>query len=73
MPRDPVLHSNEPSAADSPFDIDDGVDDAALTAVMRHVRAGADEIRVGEQLQDRENDGHRSAAHAVSARQRVIE
>jgi hypothetical protein len=26
MPRDPAVHSNEPSAADSPFDVDDNVD-----------------------------------------------
>jgi hypothetical protein len=44
MPRDAVVHSNEPSAVDSPFDVGDGVDDAALAAVMRHVRAGAGKI-----------------------------
>jgi hypothetical protein len=41
MPPDPVIHSNQPSAADSPFDVADEVDEAALAAVMRHVPLGA--------------------------------
>ena len=41
MPRDPVIHSNQPSAADSPFDVADEVDEAALAAVMRYVPLGA--------------------------------
>ena len=41
MPHDPTTHSNQPSAADSPFDVADEVDDAALAAVMRHVPLGA--------------------------------
>src|SRR5215471_15383749 len=41
MPRDPVIHSNQPSAADSPFDVADEVDEAALAAVMRRVPLGA--------------------------------
>jgi hypothetical protein len=44
MPRDPVIHSQEPSAADSPFDLADEVDDAVLAAVMRHVPLGAGEF-----------------------------
>jgi hypothetical protein len=35
------LHSDEPSAADSPFEVADEVDDAALAAVMRDVPLGA--------------------------------
>jgi hypothetical protein len=41
MPRDPVVHSNQFSAADSPFDVLDG---AALAVVMRHVPLGAGEF-----------------------------
>ena len=41
MPRDPVIHSNQPSAADSPLDVADEVDEAALAAVMQHVPLGA--------------------------------
>jgi hypothetical protein len=41
LPQDPAVHSSEPSAADSPFDVADEVDDAALAAVMRHVPWGA--------------------------------
>jgi hypothetical protein len=36
------VHSDESSAADSPFDVADEVDDAALAAVMRDVPLGAD-------------------------------
>jgi hypothetical protein len=35
------VHSDEPSAADSPLDVADEVDDAALAAVMRQVPLGA--------------------------------
>jgi hypothetical protein len=35
------VHSDEPSAADSLFDVADEVDDAALAAVMRQVPLGA--------------------------------
>jgi hypothetical protein len=35
------VHSDEPSAADSPFEVADGVDEVALAAVMRHVPLGA--------------------------------
>ena len=35
------MHSDEPSAAGSPFEVADEVDDAALAAVMRHVPLGA--------------------------------
>ena len=31
------MHSDEPSAADSPFEVADEVDEVALAAVMRHV------------------------------------
>ena len=41
MPHDPMIHSNQPSAADSPFDVADEVDEAALAAVMRYVPLGA--------------------------------
>jgi uncharacterized membrane protein len=41
MPRDPVIHSQEPSAAASPFEVADEVNEAALAAVMRHVPLGA--------------------------------
>src|SRR5262245_23503857 len=41
MPPDPVVHSSQPSAADSPLDVADEVDEAALAAVMRHVPLGA--------------------------------
>src|SRR5262244_449088 len=41
MPRDPVIHSNQPSAADSPLDVADEVDETALAAVMRYVPRGA--------------------------------
>jgi len=41
MSRDPVIHSNQPSAADFPFEIADEVDEAALAAVMRRVPLGA--------------------------------
>jgi hypothetical protein len=44
MPRDPVVHSNQFSAADSPFEVADEVDDAALAAVMRHAPLGAGEF-----------------------------
>ena len=35
------MHSDEPSAADSPFEVADEVDEAALAAVMRQVPLGA--------------------------------
>jgi hypothetical protein len=35
------VHSDESSAADSPFDVADEVDDSALAAVMRDVPLGA--------------------------------
>ena len=41
MAREPVPHSQEPSAAASPFDVADEVDEAALAAVMRYVPLGA--------------------------------
>ena len=41
MSRDPVIHSNQPSAADFPVEIADEVDEAALAAVMRRVPLGA--------------------------------
>jgi hypothetical protein len=37
----PVSHSNQPSAADAPFEVADEVDEAALAAVMRQVPWGA--------------------------------
>ena len=40
MPPDPVTHSNQPSAADSPLDVADGVDETALAAAMRYVPLG---------------------------------
>jgi hypothetical protein len=40
MPRDPVIHSNQPSAADSPLDVADEVDETALAAAMRYVPLG---------------------------------
>ena len=36
-----LVHSDQLSATDSPFDADDEVDDAALATVMRHVPLGA--------------------------------
>ena len=41
MPPDPVIHSNQPSAADSPLDVADEVDETALAAAMRYVPLGA--------------------------------
>jgi hypothetical protein len=41
MPPDPVTHSSQPSAADSPLDVADEVDETALAAVMRYVPLGA--------------------------------
>jgi hypothetical protein len=41
MAREPVSHFQESSAADSPFDPTDEVDEAALAAVMRYVPLGA--------------------------------
>ena len=41
IPQDPTIHSRQPSAADTPFEVADEVDDAALAAVMRHVPWGA--------------------------------
>ena len=41
MPPDPVVHSSQPSAADSPLDVADEVDETALAAVMRYVPLGA--------------------------------
>ena len=41
MPRDPVIHSNQPSAADSPLDVADEVDETALAAAMRYVPLSA--------------------------------
>jgi hypothetical protein len=41
MAREPVTNLQEPSAADSPFDVADEVDEAALAAVMRYVPLGA--------------------------------
>jgi hypothetical protein len=35
------VHSDEPSAADSPFEVADEVDEVALASVMRHVPLGA--------------------------------
>jgi hypothetical protein len=35
------MNSDQPSAADSPLDAADDIDDAALAAVMRHVPLGA--------------------------------
>jgi hypothetical protein len=35
------VHSDEPSAADSPFDAADDIDEAALAQVMRAVPLGA--------------------------------
>jgi len=35
------VHSDQPSAADTSVDVQDGVDEAALAAVMRHVPLGA--------------------------------
>lgn len=35
------MHSDQPSAADSPFEVADDVDDAALADVMRVVPLGA--------------------------------
>jgi hypothetical protein len=35
------VHSDQPSAADSPFEVADDVDDAALADVMRVVPLGA--------------------------------
>ena len=40
MPRDPVIHSNQPSAADSPLDVADEVDETALAAATRYVPLG---------------------------------
>jgi hypothetical protein len=40
MSPDPVTHSNQPSAADSPLDVADEVDEAALAAAMRYVPLG---------------------------------
>ena len=39
-PRDPVIHPNQPSAADSPLDVADEVDETALAAAMRYVPLG---------------------------------
>ena len=42
IPQDPAIHhADQPSAADSPFDVADEVDDAALAAAMRQVPWGA--------------------------------
>jgi hypothetical protein len=41
MAREPVTPSQQPSAADSPFDVADEIDDAALVAVMKYVPLGA--------------------------------
>ena len=41
MPPDRVTHSNQRSAADSPLDVADGVDETALAAAMRYVPLGA--------------------------------
>jgi len=35
------VNSKQPSAADSPLEVADDIDDAALAAVMRHVPLGA--------------------------------
>jgi hypothetical protein len=35
------VNSDQPSAADSPLEASDDIDDAALAAVMRHVPLGA--------------------------------
>jgi hypothetical protein len=36
-----MMHSDQPSAADSPFEVADEVDEAALAQVMRIVPLGA--------------------------------
>jgi hypothetical protein len=41
MPRDSMVHSNQSSAADSPFDVADETDHPALAAVMPRVPLGA--------------------------------
>jgi hypothetical protein len=41
MAREPVTPSQQSSAADSPFDVADEIDDAALAAVMKYVPLGA--------------------------------
>ena len=41
MPPDPVTHSNQLSAADSPLDVADEVDETVLAAAMRYVPLGA--------------------------------
>ena len=38
---EPIMHSDQPSAADSPLDVADEVDEAALAQVMRVVPLGA--------------------------------
>jgi hypothetical protein len=38
---EPTVHSDQPSAADSPFEVADEVDEAALAQVMRVVPLGA--------------------------------
>jgi hypothetical protein len=43
MPRDLMIYSNRPSAADLPFDIGDGVDETTPGAVIWHVPLGAEE------------------------------
>jgi hypothetical protein len=39
--RDELLHADQPSAADSPLEVADDVDEAALARVMRTVPLGA--------------------------------
>ena len=36
-----MVHSDQPSAADSPLEVADDIDDAALARVMRRVPLGA--------------------------------
>lgn len=38
---EPIVHSDQPSASDSPFEVADEVDEAALARVMRIVPLGA--------------------------------
>ncbi len=39
--ENPVVHSYQPSAADSPLEVADDVDEAALARIMRRVPLGA--------------------------------
>jgi hypothetical protein len=39
-----MIHANQSSAADLPFDIGDDVDDTVLAAVFWHVPLGAEEF-----------------------------